>query len=250
MIPISVVIIAHNEARNITRCIQSLLTLSDDVLVVENNSIDQTAELAEQAGAHVLKTEWKGYSQTKNFGNNHAKYDWILSLDADEVPNEFLIQSIQNLFSSVIDIHRAYTIQRKMVYCGKVLNYGSVRNEFRVRLFNRNSAEWNTHKVHEELHYVKEVHIKKLEGYVWHYSYQSVEEHRIRMAKYAQLSAKQMFDNGKQTSFIKLHVSAPFSFIKNYIFKGGFLDGHAGLQFALNEMWYVKLKYQLLQSML
>lgn len=250
MPPLSIVILAHNEAHNIARCVQSLVNLSDDILVIENGSMDDTAEIALQAGARVIKTEWKGYSETKNFGNREAKHDWILSLDADEVPNELLIQSIKNLFEVQLEVNKVFAIQRKMVYCGMVLHHGSVGNEFRVRLFNRHFAKWNTNTVHEELHFLQPKQIEQLNGFLWHYSYRSVDEHRLRLAKYAQLSAKQMFESGKQANFTKMYCSAPFSFIKNYFLKGGFLDGIIGLQFALNEMWYVKLKYQLLQKML
>ena len=141
----------------------------------------------------------------------------------------------------------AFCLRRKMVYCGKILHYGSQAWEYRIRLFNRQTAHWNDNDVHEDLDFSVPMKIKKLKGFLWHHSYNSPEEHRKRLEKYAQLSATQLFKAGKKATFIKQTISPLFGFVKNYIFKGGFLDGKKGYLFAVNEMWYVKRKYELLE---
>ena len=249
MVAISIVILTKNEANNIARCLESVNRLSDDILVIDSGSDDATVEIAKSHGAYVHHVKWEGYAATKNKGNQYAKYDWILSLDADEEVDEMMFKEIQSILSKSIEHNTVFKLQRKMVYCGKILRYGSVGNEFRLRLFNKLIGHWNDNLVHEDLQFSELVEVKTLNGYLFHHSYQSQLEHIERLKKYAQLSANQMSQLGKKANFIKLNLSPLFNFIKNYIFKLGFLDGSLGYQFAINEMRYVKQKYQFLKRL-
>lgn len=226
----------------------ALKGLSDDILVMDSGSTDNTIELAREAGAHIVNVEWKGYAATKNFGNEQASNDWILSLDADEEMNDELRNSIHAIFSKPLNVNAAYSIRRVMKVGEKVLHHGSVSNEYRTRLFNRTTARWNDHEVHEDIEFLSAVHVIKLNGFVWHHSFTGNEDHLKRLEKYAQLSASQLYKSGKQVSSIKLYMSPLFNFVKNYFFKAGFLDGKAGYDFAKNEMWYVHHKYKLLKQ--
>jgi glycosyltransferase involved in cell wall biosynthesis len=249
MLPISVVILAKNEARNIERCVKPLLGLSDDILVLDNGSTDGTQSIVKALGARLMEVEWQGYSATKNNGNQLAKNDWILSLDADEVVNDELIKSMIDLFATNLDLNHAYSIQRKMVYEGKILQHGSVGNEYRIRLFNRTTARWNQHEVHEDVDIDKSVVVNKLKGWALHYSFKSREDHQQKMLKYAQLSAKQMHMNGKSSTWMKQVVSPWFHFLKNYVIRLGFMDGKLGFEFALQEKKYTAEKYHLLYQL-
>jgi hypothetical protein len=248
MPPLSIVILTKNEEKNIVRCLRSLKGLSNDVLAVDSGSADKTIILAEAEGAKVIQLNWKGYAETKNIGNRLAQNDWILSLDADEELNDELREAILERLNENLSSNTAFSLQRKMVYGGKVLHHGSVANEFRLRLFHRQTGKWNAHDVHEEIEFSEPVSITKLNGFLWHHSYTSETDHRQRLEKYAALSAEQMRKSGKKGTFIKLWLSPLFGFIKNYIFNAGFLDGKEGYQFARNEMMYVKKKYRILKS--
>jgi len=250
VIPVSVVIIAHNEEQNIVSCIEAVKVFSNDILVVENGSTDQTAKLATDAGARVLQTEWKGYSETKNYGNRYAKNDWILSLDADEIVQPSLVKSIQQVFSGHLpEETMVFRIRRCMWYAGRRLYFGSVLRESRDRLFHRATAMWNGAAVHEELFFSRPVQKSTLKGYVVHRSYRSENEHRERLEKYARLSARQMKERGRSYSVWKYYLSPAFYFVRNFIFRLGFLDGQAGYRFARNEMRYVKNKYRYLKEL-
>jgi glycosyltransferase involved in cell wall biosynthesis len=243
MLPLSIVILTKNEAQNIARCLQPLFGLTDDILIVDNGSTDNTIEIAQSMQANILQTTWKGYSRTKNEGNAQAKYDWILSLDADEVIHEDLKNEIIQLFSTELKETESFAIQRKMMYCGQQLNYGAVANEFRLRIFNRKNGLWNEEAVHENLFFKEKTQIKKLTGFVYHFSYNTTQEHVQRLEKYAQLFASK---STKKATIIKIFLSPIFGFLRNYFFKLGFLDGKLGFQFAKNELWYTFRKYQLL----
>ena len=112
---ISAVVITLNESKNIGPCVQALSKLTDDVLVLDTGSTDDTIHQAELAGAEVYSTEWKGYGPTKNFAVQYAKYDWILSIDADEILTDELIHEIKHL---ELEINKIYAINILTYYCG------------------------------------------------------------------------------------------------------------------------------------
>ncbi|MDA9625913.1 glycosyltransferase family 2 protein, partial [bacterium] len=82
---ISAVIISFNEEKLIQQCIESILPITNDIIIVDSGSTDQTVSIATAAGARVFHMPWKGYGANKNFGNSKARHDWILSIDADEI---------------------------------------------------------------------------------------------------------------------------------------------------------------------
>ena len=243
MLPLSIVILTKNEERNIERCIKPLLKLSNDILIIDNGSIDNTLKIAKDLGAKIHHVEWLGYGNTKNVGNLFATNDWILSVDADEEMNEKLVGEIVQVFSKKMNENNVYTLQRKMVYCDTVLNFGSLSNEYRIRLFNKNNARWNSNSVHEELEFNNPVQVTKLQGYLWHHSFASVQAHENKMKQYAALFYEQKCLENKKISFVKIYFSPIFNFIKNYLFKLGILDGTKGFQYAVVEMKYTFWKY-------
>lgn len=245
MLPISIVILTRNEERNIARCISPLVSLTDDILLIDNGSTDQTIAIAESMGAKVMKVEWQGYAQTKNNGNQYAKYNWILSLDADEEMNDELKESLISLFAGEVNEFTAYSIKRKLVYEGKILHHGCVSNEYRLRLFNKKNAAWNQEEVHEDIIFDNEVKVDKLKGFLWHHSYANKEEHLRKLEHYARLFANQHKRKGNKVNYWKMLFSPVFGFIKNYFFRLGFLDGLIGFRFAKEEMIYTYTKYRL-----
>lgn len=246
MLPLSVVILTRNEEKNIERCLAPVRQISDDILVMDTGSTDQTIALAKKAGARVMECAWLGYAETKNKTNAQTRYDWVLSLDADEVVNTELLLEIDHLFKNGTPPGNcAFALKRLMVYDGTLLKHGALANEYRIRLFNKHHARWNNNTVHEQIEFSNPVQIKKLKGFLWHYSYEDQVEHQMRIKHYASLFASQRLANKKYSSPLKKYFSAGFGFVKNYFFKLGFLDGLRGWQYAKTEMDYTYRKYQL-----
>src|ERR1700753_937036 len=97
MVPVSVVIITQNKAEVIASCIDAAKLITDDVVIVDNDSNDDTTTIAYNKGCRVFHENWGGYGANKNKGNRLAKYDWILSIDADEIVDEELVRSLHEL---------------------------------------------------------------------------------------------------------------------------------------------------------
>lgn len=81
---ISVAVITFNEERNIERCLKSVISLADEIVVVDSLSSDNTVAIAQANGAKVIHQKFLGYIEQKNFAIDQCANDWVLSLDADE----------------------------------------------------------------------------------------------------------------------------------------------------------------------
>ena len=242
----SVVVITLNEAANIEACLKPLFLVSDDIVVVDAFSTDGTPAMAEALGARVVQSEWLGYSQNKNLGNQAARHDWILSIDADEVLSEELIQTLQQLTPQP---NTVYELDRLTNYCGKWIRHSGWYPDWKVRLFDRRSVQWRGDFVHETLAVPADFKIVRVKGKLLHYSYKSREDHLQRVDRYAALGAKDLFARGKRATFFKWCLSPLFRFLRTYIFHLGFLDGKEGWVIAWSGARLVRRKYLLLREM-
>jgi glycosyltransferase involved in cell wall biosynthesis len=241
---ISAVIITHNEARNIERCILSLKDVADEIVVLDSFSTDATKSICEKHAVRFEERAWGGYSNSKNFANSIANYDWILSLDADEELSETLNKSIRSA-KKIVNESFVYSFNRKTNYCGKWINYCGWYPDKKIRLFNRKIASWQG-EIHETLSFSKSVSTVHLQGDLLHYSFSTKEEHEKKSETYATLAAQELFKKGKSASFIKRKASPVVRFIRDYFIKFGFLDGKEGLEICIiaaktNCMKYKKL---------
>jgi glycosyltransferase involved in cell wall biosynthesis len=244
MTPISAVIITKNQEQKIGPTIDALKMLTDDIVVVlDTDSTDQTEAVASQKGTRIFKKEWAGYSLQKNFGNRQAKHNWILSIDDDEVISEELAASIKLFFVNE-PAYDAFDLPFRTVFCGQRIKFGGWSPESHVRLFDKTKIEWNTDAVHEGLTLKPEHQIKKLSGYVYHYTVDSVEQFYAKTDRYSTLFAKKGASFGKKAPFYKIYLSPIFRFMAEYIFRLGFLDGRYGLIIAKDNARYTYLKYK------
>jgi len=235
--PISVVIITKNEIDRISKCLQSLHSLTDDIIVIDSGSNDGTVEKAKNLGAKVYKAEWQGYGPTKNFGHDKAKYNWILSLDADELLSKSLLEEIKSL---QLETGNVYKIDRQNYYLNKAINYSGWSPDWVFRIFNKNEVKWNDNLVHEKLILPSQINTVKLKHKLIHHSYRSVADHKAKVEKYADLRAQIWLDKAKSPSMIKRWFGPIFKGLKSYILKLGVLDGKEGWMIAKMNMYLVR----------
>ncbi len=241
MAPVSVVLIAKNEAHVIGKTIKVIQRFTDDIIVVDSGSTDGTQAIVQNLNARLIETAWVGFGLTKNIGIAAAKYDWILSIDADEIPDEILLKSIAKLQLKNASV--VYKINFKTYFGKKLIRFGEWGKDAHVRLFNRTTVKWNDANVHEQLVLSKNVVVKNTEGYIHHYTMKDTAEFTQKMTQYALLNAERYYLQGKKAGWIKRTVSPAFSFLLNYFFKLGFLDGREGFLIAKVNAWYTHLKY-------
>jgi glycosyltransferase involved in cell wall biosynthesis len=243
----SVVIICKNEADIISGTLKSLQGVTDDIIVYDNGSTDGTQELVKKFNVHLFEGPWEGFGKTKKKAASLARYDWILSLDADEAIDEELKRSLLAL--ELRDEKTVFLMNFKNFLGKQLLKYGEWGGDKHIRLYNRQIAEWDDAPVHEQLILPPEIIVKKIKGYVLHRTMKDIKDYSEKMIKYAILNAEKYQQQGKKASWFRTHLSARFSFLNYYFFRLGFLDGHAGYVCARMTAYYTFLKYERLREL-
>jgi glycosyltransferase involved in cell wall biosynthesis len=246
MVAVSIVIITRDQSEILAECLDKAKLITDDIVIIDNGNIDNQNNIYAE-GCMIFKKSWDGYGANKNKGVAAAKYDWILSIDADEVPDNELITALHQL--DYVNPEVAYDIKFRTYFGGKMIRFGSWGKDHHIRLFNRNVVCWLDTTVHETLVLPPNVQVEKVNGYLHHYSVKDAAEYDIKNSLYAKLSAVKYFNSGKKAGFVKLYISPVFGFLKNYILHFGFLDGREGLAIAKITLKNTRRKYHLLNQM-
>jgi glycosyltransferase involved in cell wall biosynthesis len=247
MVPISVVIITKNADDIIKGCLEKARELTDDIIIVYNGSDDDTLNIPVKDGCRVYKKTWDGYGANKNKGVELACYNWILSIDADEIPDDALIAAIHKL--NFKDTKAAYDVKFRSYFGKKAIRHGSWGRDHHIRLFNREFVKWSETLIHEKLVLPAFVQKKEIDGHIHHYSANDIYEFNSKCSYYAKLSAKKYLCDGKKATAIRLYLAPAFSFIKNYVAYLGFLDGREGWQIAKTIAKNTSRKYHFLSQM-
>lgn len=243
---LSVVIITFNEEKNIGRCLDSVKDIADDIVVVDSFSTDTTQSICKQYAVNFIQHKWEGYSATKNFGNTQAKYDWILSLDADEALSDKLKQSLLKVKQGTEC--NTYKFNRLTNYCGHWIKHCGWYPDTKIRIFDRRIIKWQG-IIHEELVIDSNHPVIQLDGDCFHYSYYSLQQHYEQADKFTTIAAHDLFSKGKQASSLKMIISPAIKFVHSYFFRLGFLDGKAGFTICRVSAYATFLKYSKLKNL-
>jgi glycosyltransferase involved in cell wall biosynthesis len=236
---ITATIITLNEERHIARAIESL-RCCDEIVVIDSGSADRTTELAENLGARVIESPWRGYAGQKNWAAERANYDWILSLDADEALSEGLEGEIWNLKKNGPKCD-AYTMPRLAQYLGRWILHCGWYPDRKVRLYNRHKARWVGDFVHESVQV--RGHLGHLESNLLHFTCDSLSEHLKTMDRYTTLAAEELVSRKTRVGWRHMILDPAWTFTKTYFVHRGFLDGIEGLTIAYMAALYTFLKY-------
>lgn len=225
--PLSVFIIALNEADRIAATIRSVRGIADEIIVVDSGSTDGTQGVAEAEGARVLFNAWPGYGPQKRFAEEQCKNHWLLNLDADEVLSDELQQEIRALFA-VPPPHAGYYMNIRDVLPGAAPSrFGHITKA--VRLYDKRQGRYSDSTVHDRVHFTSGT-IGQLVAPVWHYSSRSIEHSIFKLNRYSSMQAADRVARGKKTKFLlpKLIIIMPAAFLKAYLLRGYIAQGVAG----------------------
>ena len=267
---LSIVIITFNEEANLGRTLASVQPLVADgkgeIIVVDSGSTDRTVEIARAHGAKVFVEEWKGYAAQKNSAIDKAEGDYIFSLDADEEVSDELAQEIRGVVkyppqgdkfrqklpdgtSSPIFVN-GFWMPRRNYFLGRWIKRGGFWPDCKLRLFRRGSGRFKEAAVHEILE-VEEYSSNgivlssgRLRGALLHHSYPTLSDYIDHMNRYSSLGAEMAVAKGQGGfSLFNIVVRPLATFVYNYFFRLGFLDGREGLLLHLYHAVYVSWKY-------
>ena len=235
---VTATLITRNESANIEAALASV-RWADEIVVVDAESTDDTVSLARQYTDRVEIRPWPGYSAQKNHAASLASNDWILSLDADERVTPALAEEIRSLLASE-PAKRGYRIPRISHYLGRWIRGTDWYPDYQLRLYDRRAATWNGRRVHESVTLNGEP--GQLRHDLQHFPYRDISDHLATIDRYTTLAADEMRAEGRVPSIAGVALHPPFAFLRNYVLRGGFKNGSAGLIVSALNSYYVFLK--------
>ena len=247
---ITATIITFNEAENIRAACESV-RWANEILVVDSESTDGTREIAQACGARVISRPWPGFAAQKQFAVDEARHDWIFSLDADERVSEELRHSIEDLlYTKETELADGYRIARRSFYMGCWIRGGGWYPDYQLRLYHKSRGQWQGAYIHESVKMDATAQTGTLTGDILHYSVRdAAHHHRMIGERYAPLAARQMFEQGRRTTPLRIMTAGAAAFIRSYLLKGGFRDGLAGYTIARFAAHHAFLKHLMLWEM-
>lgn len=241
MISLSVAIITYNEEARIGACLEAVKDIADEILVLDSHSTDRTRTICEENGATVMLHSFDGHIQQKNRALAYTSHPYVLSIDADEILTPELKTSISRVKHNWT--HDGYYVNRIPNYCGQWIQHGGWYPDKKLRLIDKRKGAWKGLNPHDRLELREGTTSSGLEGNLLHYSFASVEEHVLQVAKFSVLAAKAAHKEGKQSNIFKI-CSHPFwKFVRDYFLRLGFLDGYYGFIIAMISAYAKFLKY-------
>lgn len=236
---LSALVITKNEAHNLPECL-SALNWVQEIVVVDAESDDSTAELAREFTDKVFVRPWPGYAQAKNFALAQCTGDWILWIDADERVTPELRQEICELLAKEPG-RDGYEIPRLANFLGKWIMHGGWYPGYVLRLFRRERAVFNERAVHEGVQL--EGKIGRLQNHLLHYTDPNLAHYLEKFNRYTLLAAEELQRQGRIFHWWDLVLRPSWFFLRMYLFKTGFLDGLPGFILARLSAAYVFTKY-------
>lgn len=237
MQPISTVVLTRNEENNIERCLKSVVDLSDEVIVVDCYSADNTLEIAKRFTDRVYQNAWPGFSEQRKFALSKTKNKWALMIDADEEVSPELASEIGRLDFNA----DGYYLPRLVYYLGGWIRHCGWYPDHVMRLFDQRRGSYSDAFVHEK--FTVQGHTEKLKHPLLHYPYRNISHHLEKMSDYTTLAARQMTERGKTPSILSALNHSLAGFFKMYLLRLGFLDGRRGFVVSALGSYYVFLKY-------
>lgn len=242
---ISSIIICNNEEGKIAKALNSL-TWTDEIIVVDSFSTDNTPNIIQQNFPQVrfFQREFINHANQKNWAIDQSSYEWIFILDSDEIATKPLIEEIKQLNLSENENEAFWIFRQNYVFnqpLKKLWNKDKV-----IRLLNKKSCRYEEVEVHEEIK--TKGKISFLENKIDHFAIDDWSNFIAKQMKYAKAGSLELDKKGKSSSFFTLFVKPAFRFFRQYLLKGGFMDGKNGLILCCTEAYTVFLKYALLKK--
>jgi glycosyltransferase involved in cell wall biosynthesis len=242
---LSVIVITKNEAERLPRCLESVRTIADEIVVVDSGSADATPDIARQYGARFTVTpDWPGFGPQKNRALAHATGDWVLSLDADEwLTPELAAEIRQVLQAPQSDV---YALPRLSSFCGRPMRHSGWWPDHVTRLFKRGAARFSDDLVHERLMFSGTHAV--LQEPIMHETYRTLDEMLVKLNRYSTDGAQNHIHQGKRGGLGRAIGRGLWAFVRTYVIRAGFLDGREGFLLAVANAEttyyrYLKLMY-------
>lgn len=241
-LPLSIFLIARDEADRLPATLAAVRPLSHDILVVDSGSTDGTQDIARQAGARVITQAWSGYGEQKRFAEDRCQYDWVLNLDADEVVPPDLAAEIAALFQTGEPPLDGYRLRIAEIFPGEQAPHRWAYVLSPVRLYRRSRGRYSNSPVHDRVDMAEDARIGTLRGTLHHFSVRSLGEQIAKLNRYTDAQADDLDRRGERLSVLRLALEFPANFFKAWIGRRHILRGVYGFMTAMNFAFYRYLR--------
>lgn len=222
---LTALVLTHNEEDMIEDCLAGL-SWADETLVVDSFSEDRTVELAEKAGARVLRRAFEGFAGQYNWGVEQAGGDWVLIVDADERVTPELRDAIRRVLAEG-PAFEVYNVVRDAFFLGRLMKSKAWSGEPLPRLFRKGKLRYSG-LVHSTIDFGG-LPAGRLDGKLLHHTYRSMEQYFEKSQTYTSLAAREDLRKGRRIGIAAMFAAAGWRFFHNFFLRGGFLDGRVGL---------------------
>lgn len=236
---ISVNIICRNEEKNIEDCLKSV-TWADEIIVVDGESTDNTAQISKKYTKDVYINKWEGFAKQRQFALEKSTNEWVFVLDADEQCSRELKEEIFSVISSNNNIYNGFRIPRKNYFLNKWIKHGGWYPGYQYRLFRKKHTYVSERLVHEG--YVIDGKIGIFKNDILHYTVQSISEYMVKVNNYSSLQSVEK-SKRKIVNFSDILFRPLAAFFVQFIARRGFQDGIHGLMVAYFDMITNMLTY-------
>jgi glycosyltransferase involved in cell wall biosynthesis len=237
MLDLSIFIIAKNEADRIGRTIEAVRALSDDIVVVDSGSTDDTQKVSAELGARVIYNPWPGYGPQKRFAEEQCKHLWLLNIDADEVVPETLAAEIRAVLGGAPKVD-GFEIRIAEIFPGEDEPHPLAYALSPVRLYRRDRGRYVDSIVHDRVAFPPDATFQRLRGTIHHFSVRSIGDQLAKLNDYTTQQAEDLAQRGDRVPTWRLFVEFPASFFKAYIMRRHAVRGVYGFMTSMNYAFY------------
>ena len=230
--PISVYIVAKNEAGRIGRAVRSVIDWVDEVIVVDSGSEDATVLEASEAGAQVLYNAWDGYGPQKRFGEEQCRNNWLLMLDADEEVSPALAREIQAKFRGLLPSCVAFRMRVTDMLPGESRPKWFAYSYEIMRLYDRRHCRCSKHLYKDRVE-LETGKVEDLAGRIWHHSFRNWEATVAKINFYTTQVAEDRVHRRIRLLWVRLYTEFPLQFLKCYFGRRFVFRGAMGLAMSI-----------------
>lgn len=246
--PLSVVIVAKNEQERIEECIRSALNWADEIIVVDDESNDNTCDIAKKLGAKIFIRKMDIEGKHRNWAYSQATCDWVFSLDADERFTEELKQEISEVIKNN-PTDNAFTVPRRNFIGNYWIRWGGLYPSAQIKLFRKKFFYWEEVEVHPRARL--EGSCAKLTNDLIHYTYRNWHDFLKKLNNQTTLEARKWynysFQDPKKVEYKMNFIHALWRtldrFFRTFIGKKGYRDGFIGFMIAYHSSVYQMVSY-------
>jgi glycosyltransferase involved in cell wall biosynthesis len=236
-VKVSAVVVCGNEEAHIAACLESV-RWCDEVVVVDSQSTDRTAEIAARYADRLIQRPWAGYVAQKQFALDQAGGDWVLSVDADERCTPELREAARRALAAAdAEGVAGFEVRRHVFYLGRWIDHGGWYPDWKLRLVRRARARWVGVDPHDRLEV--DGPVRRLEADLLHFTYRDFAAQLRTVDRFSDVAAESWRLAGRGFSLLDALLHPPAKFLECYVWKRGFLDGWPGFVIAATSAFYV-----------